>query len=126
MKEEFKKVLCVCTFNHMRSPTMAWVLSNPPFNFNARSCGIDQSGALIPISRFLLEWADEIVCARDCHYDYVQYRLRDLKDCNPVVICLDIPDIYEYRTPILKKIIKVRYNAATKAKNNLLLPGPKT
>ena len=126
MKEEFKKVLCVCSYNQLRSPTMAWVLSNPPFNYNTRSCGIEQSEALIPVSRALLRWADEIVCAWHNQYDYVQYRLRDLKGCNPVVICLEIPDIYEYRGSNLIKLIKVRYNAATKAKNNLLPPEPKT
>lgn len=52
----FKKVLCVCSVNCLRSPTAAWVLSNPPFNFNTRSAGLDTGLAIVPVTETLLEW----------------------------------------------------------------------
>lgn len=57
-----KRVLCVCSAGLLRSPTAAWVLSNPPYNFNTRAAGIDVGHALIPVDDVLIEWADEIVC----------------------------------------------------------------
>ena len=35
-----KRVLCVCSAGLLRSPTIAWILSNPPFNFNTRAAGV--------------------------------------------------------------------------------------
>ncbi len=42
-----KKVLCVCSAGLLRSPTLAWILSNEPFNFNTRAVGTSSEYALI-------------------------------------------------------------------------------
>ena len=101
-----KKVLCVCSGGLLRSPTVAWVLSNPPFNFNTRSCGITDKYALIQIDDYLLEWADEIVCVEEDHAEWVKSKLVMMKLSNaiekePPVRCLNLSDDYLYRDPQL-------------------------
>lgn len=106
---DIKRVLCVCSANMLRSPTMQVVLSSDPFNYNTRSCGTHDY-ALIQLTADLLSWADEIVCADTEHFNRVHYfhdRLAYLKD-TPIVN-LRIPDIYGYRDPQLVQLIRDRY-----------------
>ena len=105
---EFKKVLCVCSGGILRSPTVAWVLSNDPFNFNTRAVGAIQKYAMIQLDEFQIEWADEIVCMEEKHVAAVK-RLgaKDKK-----IICLNLSDDFTYRDPELIKIISKRYNHA--------------
>lgn len=100
---KFKKVLCVCTAGLLRSPTAAEVLSKNPFNFNTRSCGISPECALIVLDEVLLAWADEIVCMDKV----VQLEIR--KRTKKRVICLGIPDGYDYRDYELIKLISENY-----------------
>lgn len=100
---KFKKVLCVCSAGLLRSPTAALVLSQEPFNFNTRACGIGVDFALIPVDEVLLAWADEIVCMSPAHAT----KLRDMTQ-KPIV-CLDIPDDFAYRDPELMRLIKDNY-----------------
>lgn len=88
---------------------MAWVLSNPPYNYNTRSCGTDKLYANIDVTKKLLQWADEIVCANKEHMDYIRARLRDLGRVDLRVFSLDIPDRYAYRNDRLIELIKERY-----------------
>jgi predicted protein tyrosine phosphatase len=60
----YKKVLTVCSAGLLRSPTIAWVLSQDPWNYNTRSCGVHDY-ALIMLDDVLLTWADEIVVVDD-------------------------------------------------------------
>jgi small subunit ribosomal protein S1 len=46
---KFRHVLCVCSAGLLRSPTLAEILSQPPYNFNTRAVGIAKEFALIPI-----------------------------------------------------------------------------
>jgi len=101
---DFQKVLCVCSAGLLRSPTLAWVLSNPPYNFNTRACGVTKEFALIPYDEILEEWADVIVFAD--HEVIVNTH-------KPRVV-LQIPDVYGYRDPklvdeIIKKLAKVKW-----------------
>lgn len=109
---EFKRVLCVCTGGLLRSPTAAWVLSNPPYNFNTRSCGTSEEFALIYLDRYLIEWADEIVCMNENHYHVVLGIFEDIKVSKPVKV-LKIENDYYYRDPALVQLIKERYDACT-------------
>lgn len=101
-----KKVLCVCSAGLLRSPTMAKVLSQDPFNFNTRSAGLEKSFALVPINSILVHWADEIVTAEQYQVDKIkeEYNTKGKK-----VVSLNISDSYEYNDPKLVKIIKERY-----------------
>ncbi len=101
-----KRVLCVCSGGLLRSPTIAWVLSNDPYNFNTRSCGTSDEYALNVIDDVLVNWADEIVCADIDHYRYVD---KHYYSAIKVIINLRIPDIYGYRDPELVELIKERY-----------------
>jgi len=113
---KYKKVLCVCSVGVLRSPTAAWVLSNPPFNFNTRAAGINEEFALIVVDEVLLEWADEVVCM-----DMLQmHQIADMGFERQIVV-LDIPDDYNYRDPILVDMISARYKESLES-----FPGSKT
>ncbi len=104
---DFKKVLCICSGGLLRSPTAAWVLSNPPFSFNTRSAGIEDKYALVPVSDILIDWAEEIVCM-----DVKHYRLLTKKYSvdHKRVRCLNISDDYLYREKKLINLIKEGMN----------------
>ncbi len=103
-----KKVLCLCSAGLLRSPTLAFVLSNPPYNFNTRAAGVEKEYALIHVDLALIEWADEIVCAELEHTDYAKELLTNINITNQKkpVYNLDIPDNFRTRDPKLIEIIK--------------------
>lgn len=100
---EYKKVLCLCSAGLLRSPTAALVLSQEPYNFNTRACGMVSDFALVVLDEVLLTWADELVCmTKD------QEKLLKLSTNKPIK-CLNIEDNYAYRDPELIKLIKENY-----------------
>lgn len=105
---KYKKVLCVCSAGLLRSPTTALVLSQEPYNYNTRACGIEEDFALIVLDEVLIEWADEIVCMSD------NQRVRIQNLTKKPVICLNISDSYQYRDPELIELIKKHYDSQTK------------
>lgn len=107
---ETKKVLCVCSAGLLRSPTMAVVLSQEPYNYNTRAAGLSKEYALIPVDDVLLHWADEIVCAEAYMCQQIEEMLVTLSLQHKDIISLDIPDQYEYRNPKLIGRIKEQYN----------------
>jgi predicted protein tyrosine phosphatase len=105
-----KKVLCVCSAGLLRSPTMAVVLSQEPYNYNTRAAGLSKEYALIPVDEVLLHWADEIVCAESWMAQEIEGMLTTFGLQHKDLIALDIPDQYEYRHPELIKMIKEKYD----------------
>jgi len=105
---DYKRVLTVCSANMLRSPTIALVLSMPPYDYNTRSAGT-HSFALIPVTEDLLMWADEIVCADTEHALVIRDKMMEYQLDKPIVN-LRIPDIYEYRNPELIAMIRRRYD----------------
>jgi len=99
-----KKVLTVCSAGLLRSPTMALVLAQDPWNFNTRSCGFNKEYALIVLEPILVYWADEIVAANEEAYDAVM----EFDINNKLVHNFNIPDMFPYRAPELVDIIKDR------------------
>lgn len=104
---EFKRVLVVCSAGVLRSPTVAWILSNAPFNFNTRAAGSHKSFALIHADEALMTWADEIVFVNPnnlletkitstCWYEVV--------NSGTIMHELNIPDDYDFRDPELIRI----------------------
>jgi predicted protein tyrosine phosphatase len=91
-----KKILTVCSAGLLRSPTLAWILSNKPFDFNTRACGINEEYALIPISEALIEWADEIVVVEAYMKTIIHKHSPD-----SIVHVIEIPDQFETRSPEL-------------------------
>jgi predicted protein tyrosine phosphatase len=86
------KTLCVCSAGLLRSPTLAYVLQQPPYNRNTRAVGASVEFALIPIDEALIEWAEEIVFVERSVFDAVNlgYNLE-----NKSLTVLKIPDKYE-------------------------------
>ena len=68
---KFRRVLCVCSAGLLRSPTLAEILSQPPYNFNARAVGIAKEFALIPIDMAHVAWADDIVVFNVQQFDVI-------------------------------------------------------
>lgn len=108
-----KRVLCVCSAGLLRSPTMAWVLSNPPYNYNTRSCGAAAEYALIPLEEGLVKWAHEIFCVEPWQANAVKALDPDAK-----VTVLEIPDVFGMRDKKLVEAIeeklKEHYENTTK------------
>lgn len=108
-----KRVLCLCSAGLLRSPTVAWVLGNPPYDYNTRAAGVNTEYALIAVDQYLITWADEIVCVEPNIRDrLVEYCAREEIDLSatPVVV-LNIPDIYERRCARLVKFVEDQYEA---------------
>lgn len=110
---DYPKVLCVCSAGLLRSPTTALVLSQEPYNFNTRAAGLNAEFALIPVDEVLLHWADQIVCMTlDQKAALNNLIQKNPKNKPPTLICLNIEDNFEYRSPTLIEDIKKNYDAA--------------
>ena len=108
-----KKVLCVCSAGVLRSPTLAWILSNDPFNYNTRAVGTATDYALIILDEVQLQWADAVVFVdADAHRNArrEQAELIDNMECH----VLKIPDKYPFRDPKLVEIATQQLKEAFK------------
>jgi predicted protein tyrosine phosphatase len=99
------KLLFICGKNRLRSPTAEAVFSEYP-GIEAESAGIDRD-AEVPVGTDAIEWADLILVMEKAHRRKLaakfQHFLKDKK-----VVCLDIPDNYEYMDPELVDILERR------------------
>jgi predicted protein tyrosine phosphatase len=106
---EFRRVLCVCSAGLLRSPTLAEILSQPPFNFNTRAVGTSEEFALIPIDMAHVAWADDIVVFNVQQFDVVN-ELLDCAEMNgferATVHIFPVEDNFSFRDPTLVKILK--------------------
>ncbi len=98
-----KKLLFICSQNRLRSPTAEAVFSEYQ-GFETDSAGLDRY-AEVPVSTEALAWADIVFVMEKSHKNKLsknfQHCLRDKK-----IICLDIPDEYEYMEPALIELLK--------------------
>lgn len=100
-----KKVLFVCSQNRLRSPTAERVFSGR-LDMEVMSAGTNND-ADNPLTRELVEWADVIFVMERAHRNKVQKRFREsLKGKR--IICLDIPDDYDFMDPQLVRLLEVR------------------
>lgn len=105
-----KRVLCVCSAGLLRSPTVAVVLSQEPFNFNTRAAGVVEEYALIPVDGVLITWAHEIVAMEAVHMEMLNSRFKELLE-NKTCITLHITDSYRYGQSELIDQIVEKYTA---------------
>jgi predicted protein tyrosine phosphatase len=100
-----KNVLFVCSQNRLRSPTAEQIFSTHP-QVECASAGTNHD-AENPLTAGLVEWADIIFVMEKTHLKKVNTKYRaQLK--NTRVICLDIPDDYEFMGPALVTLLKAK------------------
>ena len=100
-----KNVLFVCSQNRLRSPTAEQTFASHP-GVNVASAGTN-ADAENPLTPELVRWADLIFVMEKSHRNKLQKRFRtELKDAR--LVCLDIPDEYEFMDEELVKLLKAR------------------
>lgn len=100
-----EKLLFVCSQNRLRSPT-AEVLFSKNKDIEVASAGTNHD-AEIPVSAELIEWADLIFVMERSHRGKLQKRFRaSLRSKH--VICLNIPDDFEFMDPELIRLLEER------------------
>lgn len=100
-----KNVLFVCSQNKLRSPTAEQVFSDWP-GVETASAGTNNDSEN-PLSSELVEWADIIFVMERTHRTKLQTRYRAaMKKAR--LICLDIPDDYEFMEPALVELLKAK------------------
>ncbi|MCM2473370.1 phosphotyrosine protein phosphatase [Rhizobium sp. CG5] len=100
-----KKILFVCSQNKLRSPTAEQVFADWP-DIETLSAGTNND-AENPLSDEQVEWADIIFVMEKAHRNKMQQKYRSaLKDKR--LICLHIPDDYDYMDPSLVLLLKAK------------------
>lgn len=100
-----RRYLFVCSQNRLRSPTAEHIFATYP-GIEVSSAGTNHD-AENPLTAELVEWADTIFVMERAHRNKLQKRFRS--SIGPRrVICLDIPDDYEFMDPDLVRLLKVR------------------
>jgi predicted protein tyrosine phosphatase len=101
-------LLFVCSENKLRSPTGEAIFSKFD-GINAIGAGTN-SDAETPVSGDLIEWADIIFAMEKSHRAKISKKFTPLLK-NKRLICLGIPDNYEYMQPELVKILEAKVRA---------------
>lgn len=99
------RALFICSQNRLRSPTAEAVFSTWP-HVEADSAGLG-AGATVAQSPEQIEWADIIFVMEKAHRNRLSKKFRPHLDGKRVV-CLDIPDEYEYMQPELIRLLEVK------------------
>ena len=100
-----KNVLFVCSQNRLRSPTAEQVFAGHPA-IEVASAGTNND-ADNPLTGELVRWADLIFVMEKAHRNKMQKRYRaELK--NVRLVCLDIPDDYDFMEDSLVELLKVK------------------
>ncbi|MEH2473076.1 putative protein tyrosine phosphatase [Nitrobacteraceae bacterium AZCC 2161] len=96
-------ILFICSANRLRSPTAEQVFSTWP-GIETDSAGIS-SGATVLLSSEQVDWADIIFVMEKAHRSKLARQFRPhLKGKR--VVCLDIPDVYEFMDPTLVRLLE--------------------
>ncbi len=99
-----KNVLFVCSQNKLRSPTAEHIFSSHP-GIEVASAGTNND-ADNPLTPDLVRWADIIFVMERAHRNKLQKRFR--ADLRARIICLDIPDEYEFMDEQLVRLLKAK------------------
>ncbi|MDV6329976.1 low molecular weight protein tyrosine phosphatase family protein [Asticcacaulis sp. 201] len=100
-----QRLLFICSANRLRSPTAEQVFSQYP-NVEARSAGLNND-AVDPLSPEHFEDIDLVFVMEKAHRSKLSQTYRAyLKSAR--VICLNIPDDFEYMQPELITLLKAR------------------
>ncbi|MBY0572221.1 MAG: low molecular weight protein tyrosine phosphatase family protein [Undibacterium sp.] len=99
-----KKILFICSQNRLRSPTAEQVFSSYE-NIECSSAGLNLH-ADNPVTPELVEWADIIFVMEKAHRNKLSAKFR--KYVRARVICLDIPDDYEFMDAALIRLLRAK------------------
>lgn len=109
-----KNVLFLCSQNRLRSPTAEQVFADWP-GIVVQSAGLNPE-AEVPLSPELLQWAELIFVMEKSHRSKLAKKFRAHLNGKRVV-CLDIPDEYDYMAPSLVQLLRQKVTH--------LLPAPR-
>ena len=100
-----RNVLFICSQNRLRSPTAEQVFSDWP-GIETSSAGLNH-GAENPLTPELLQWADLVFVMERARRSKLSARFKPFLG-NARVICLQIPDEYEFMDPELIHLLNDR------------------
>ncbi len=98
-----KNILFICSQNRLRSPTAEQVFANWP-GVESQSAGLN-ADAETPVTPELLRWSELIFVMEKTHRNKLAKTFRAHLN-GKRVICLDIPDDYDYMDPLLVALLK--------------------
>lgn len=100
-----RNLLFVCSQNKLRTPTAEQVFSQYP-GIETMSAGTNND-AETPLSGELIAWADIVFVMEKSHLNKLRKRFKaHVGDTR--VVCLDIPDDYEFMDPMLVRLLEAR------------------
>ncbi len=100
-----RRYLFVCSQNKLRSPTAEQVFADRP-GIEVSSAGTNHD-AENPLTAELVEWADTIFVMERAHRTRLQRHFRRALNGKRIV-CLDIPDDYDFMEPALVALLEAR------------------
>jgi predicted protein tyrosine phosphatase len=103
-----KTVLFICSQNKLRSPTAESIFADKE-GFEVLSAGLKNESE-VPLTASLIEWADTIFVMEKAHKNKLQKKFKKYIN-KQRVICLNIPDEYEYMAPELIEVLKQRLDS---------------
>lgn len=98
-----RNVLFLCSQNRLRSPTAEQVFAGWP-GIETASAGLLADAEEV-LSLELLLWADLVFVMEKAHRNRLSSRYKAGLN-GKRVICLDIPDDYDYMDPVLVELLK--------------------
>jgi len=100
-----RNILFVCSQNRLRSPTAEHVFATWP-GVETSSAGLNND-AENPVTPELLAWADLIFVMERAHRSKLSAKFKPYL-ANKRVICLDIPDDFEFMDPMLVRLLEAK------------------
>lgn len=101
----YRNVLFICTQNRLRSPTAEQVFADW-LGIETQSAGLGNDAGN-PVSPELLAWSDVIFVMEKAHRNKLSKKFRPHL-AGKRVICLDIPDDYDYMDPALVRLLRAK------------------
>jgi predicted protein tyrosine phosphatase len=99
------RVLFICSQNRLRSPTAEQVFASWR-GIEVASAGLNDD-AESPVTPELLGWAELIFVMEEAHRSRLARKFRAYLN-RKRVICLDIPDEYEFMAPALVSLLRAK------------------
>ena len=97
------KLLFVCTVNRMRSATANKIYEGDD-RFEVKSAGTDKTANTV-LTEEILNWADSIVVMENHHRNHIRKHFPNIYQ-NKRIVCLYIPDDFDYMQTELIGILK--------------------